>query len=376
MASKNTTLGKNKGLGSNKGWGADLAAVASPGKEDAPQPRVRSLSDDAPSALPGRGAGILSARTNRLAELASGAVQTRTHELIDPKRARMWLSHNRDYDLLNEERCADLIESFIAQGRQEVPAIVRRVQGAHGYDFEVICGARRHWTVSWLRENNYPDFKFLVEVRDLSDEEAFRLADLENRSRQDLSDYERAKDYLKALDAYYGGKQKVMAQRLNVSESWLSRYLDLARLPKEIVDAFASPHDLKIKHITKIKPLIKKEEDSVRVIITALNLARQQRQLREKGEGLAAAEVIRHLSRCLGSDDLREKKNEQDSARRKSERNMVFRLEDLKPGSVFVGETGEVLIDYIRQEEGYATLRVRGGYEEIREKLAAILLGL
>ena len=77
----------------------------------------------------------------------------------------MWSGHNRDYALLTEERCADLIESIKAQGRQEIPAIVRRLSGDDGYDFEVICGARRHWSISWLRTHNYPDFKFLVDVR-------------------------------------------------------------------------------------------------------------------------------------------------------------------------------------------------------------------
>ncbi|MEJ1977658.1 MAG: hypothetical protein WDN49_17670 [Acetobacteraceae bacterium] len=44
--------------------------------------------------------------------------------------------------------------------------------------------------MTWLRANNYPEFRFLVEPRELTDEEAFRLADLENRSAKDLSDYD------------------------------------------------------------------------------------------------------------------------------------------------------------------------------------------
>jgi ParB family chromosome partitioning protein len=153
----------------------------------------------------------------------------------------MWAGHNRDYALLNEERCADLIESIKAQGRQEIPAIVRRLSGDDGFEFEVICGARRHWSISWLRSHNYPDFKFLVDVREMGDEEAFRLADIENRARDDLTDLERARDYLRALTAYYDGRQKTMAERLKVSESWLTRYLDLARLPDELTTAFADP---------------------------------------------------------------------------------------------------------------------------------------
>ena len=219
------------------------------------------------------GMGVLTGRSNRLADLATGAVVSRTHELVDPARCRMWSGHNREYGALSEERCSDLIESFKAQGRQEVPALVRRVRESEEFDYEVICGARRHWAASWLRAHNYPDFRFLIEVRDLTDEEAFRLADLENRARADISDLERARDYVRALDAYYEGSQSSMAQRLNVSPSWLSRYLDLARLPKELVAAFGNPHDLGIKHVTMIKPLLKPSDRKQRVMAEAERLA-------------------------------------------------------------------------------------------------------
>jgi len=236
------------------------------------------------------GVGVLAGRSNRLAELASGAVVARPVELVDPGRCRIWAEHNREYDRLDETRCADLIESLKAQGRQEIPAIVRRVKNDAAYDFEVICGARRHWTVSWLRAHNYPDFRFLVEVREMTDEEAFRVSDLENRTREDLSDIERARDYLRALDRHYEGRQKTMAQRLNVSEAWLSRYLDLARLPAEIIAAFANPHALRIKHVTFLKPLLKPLERRERVLEAARGLAAQPEA------GLSPQDVIRRLT--------------------------------------------------------------------------------
>jgi ParB family chromosome partitioning protein len=82
--------------------------------------------------------------TNRLAELASGALFSHAQEQVDQARCRMWAEHNRDYAKLDESRCADLIESFRAPGRQDVPAIVRRMRGDPDVNFEVIYGARRH----------------------------------------------------------------------------------------------------------------------------------------------------------------------------------------------------------------------------------------
>ena len=264
----------------NSGFAAGLTAGIDLTDEPAPQRRQ------------GIAANVLTGRSNRLAELTSGAVVTRTHELVDPARCRMWTGHNREYSLLNEERCADLIESMKSQGKQEIPAIVRRVHGEAEFDFEVICGARRHWTISWLRSHNYPDFKFLVDVREIGDEEAFRLADIENRAREDLTDLERAKDYLRALDLYYGGRQRTMAERLKVSESWLTRYLDLARLPEELMAAFTAPQDLGVRNAIALKALLKPDDRRTRVLAEAGRLAHARAA---GGQALSLLDTIKAL---------------------------------------------------------------------------------
>jgi ParB family chromosome partitioning protein len=264
----------------NSGFAADLTAGIDLTSEAAPR---RS----------GIATNVLTGRSNRIAELASGAVQTRTHELVDPARCRMWAGHNRDYALLNEQRCEDLIESIKAQGKQEMPAIVRRVSGDPDFDFEVICGARRHWSITWLRAHNYPEFKFLIDVREIGDEEAFRLADLENRARDDLTDLERAKDYLRALDTYYDGRQRTMAERLKVTESWLSRYLDLARIPDALLVAFPEPQELGIRNVIALKALLKPDEKRALAFAEAKRLAGQQR---DSATVLTVVETIRLLT--------------------------------------------------------------------------------
>lgn len=264
----------------NTGFAADLAAGI-------------DLSNDAePLRRSSIATNVLTGRSNRLADLASGAVVNRTHELVDPIRCRMWAGHNREYSLLNEQRCEDLIESIKAQGRQEIPAIVRRVPGNSNYDFEVICGARRHWAISWLRAHNYPDFKFLIDVREIGDEEAFRLADIENRARDDLTDLERARDYLRALSAYYEGRQKTMAERLKVSESWLTRYLDLARIPDELMVAFKKPQELGIRNAIALKALLKPDDRRARAYAAAEKLRDDQQGT---GRELPVIDVIKAL---------------------------------------------------------------------------------
>lgn len=195
---------------------------------------------------------------------------------VDPAECRMWQHHNRSYELLTENNCRDLIDSIVAQGGQEQPAIVREIKGQGTHRFEVIAGARRHFAISWLREHNYPDFQYYVEVRDLEDEGCFRLSDLENRNRKDISDHERAVDYQGALQRYYG-TQSDMAKRLNVAENWLSRYLLLANLAPEIVMAYADIHDLKLRHARDLNPLLKSAVDRKK-IIAAANLLKEQHQ--------------------------------------------------------------------------------------------------
>lgn len=198
---------------------------------------------------------IMASRSQTLARLAAGKVVTDRTEWVDPARCRPWRLHNRDLDHLDEETCRDLIDAFLSAKKQRIPAIVRRLQNDPDHDFEIIAGVRRWWTVQWLRSHHHPDFEYLVTIQHVSDEEAFRVSDIENRSRKDISDWERAKEYMRALNEFYDGSQSEMAEHLKISRSWLSRLLDVARLPAEIVQAFADTHEITVRVARDIKPL-------------------------------------------------------------------------------------------------------------------------
>lgn len=253
----------------NKGFADSIAPAG-----DAPTGTLRPGG----ARLPPR-TGILGQRESRLTALAAGGLVTRAQELVDPARCRIWEGHNRDAAGLDATSCADLVDSLRAQGRQEIPAIVRRVSGDAAHEFEVVCGARRHWSVSFLRANGLPDLRFLIEPRELTDEEAFRVADLENRSRRDLSDYERAVDYARAIERYYEGSQQRMVERLDVTKSWLSRYLELARMPAEVLAAYGTPRVIGISHAGRLGPLLRSP--------------RTREGLLEEAEVLAAEQALR-----------------------------------------------------------------------------------
>jgi ParB family transcriptional regulator, chromosome partitioning protein len=244
----------------------------------------------------------LSSRLTGLARVTSGDVKEKTLKLVDPSRCRIWERHNRRYDLLNEAACGDLLESLRAQGEQEFPAIVRRVEDNPAFDYEVICGARRHWSVSYLRNVEHREIRYLVEERELTDEQAFRLADVENRSRKDISDYERALDYRHAVETFYGGVAQRMAERLEVTKTWLSRFLDLAKLPTDVVEAFGDIRLLRENHAREIKPLLADSGLRSKVMAEAKRLAAEQAALASAGKAhLEPPKVIAALRAAAAS---------------------------------------------------------------------------
>ncbi|QDH18114.1 ParB/RepB/Spo0J family partition protein [Swingsia samuiensis] len=267
-----------------------------------PNPYLASLlhDDDEPSEIQSRSERVrpsaLLRRETALARVQSGEVKQVTQLHLDPKRVRIWPGNARIYAQLTEERCSDLIDSLIAENGQKVPAIVRRVTDDPTYDYEVIAGTRRHWSISWLRQHSYPDMQFVAQVMTLDDEAAFRLADIENRARQDISDIERARNYAQAVKQYYEGKQKRMAERLRVSEGWLSKMLQVARIPDNILQAFSSLETIQLKPAYALARELDDTHALKRVTAKARVIAREQQELYARGElPIPSSDVLRRL---------------------------------------------------------------------------------
>jgi ParB family chromosome partitioning protein len=88
-----------------------------------------------------------------------------------------------------------------------------------------------------------------------------------------------------------------MAERLEVSRSWLSRYLELARLPADIVEAFASPHAIGISHAAILAPLLRIDDQRDRIVAEGRRLAAERAELVGRGEPLLTpAGVMQRLT--------------------------------------------------------------------------------
>ncbi|MBD8737413.1 ParB/RepB/Spo0J family partition protein [Sphingomonas sp. CFBP 13706] len=242
-----------------------------------------------------RGTTLLN-RETALARVTSGEVRQVTQLLLDPTRVRIWPGNARSYKHLTEDGCRELIDSIIAEGGQKVPAVVRRVDGDPAHDFEVIAGTRRHWSISWLRAHSYPEMQFVAQVASLDDEAAFRLADLENRARKDVSDLERARNYADALKTHYGNHLTRMADRLKVSKGWLSKMVKVAQIPDAVIAAFASPADVQLKPAYALAQALDDKAATKAIQGAARELAREQAARRDRGAApYPAADVFRRL---------------------------------------------------------------------------------
>ena len=87
-----------------------------------------------------------------------------------------------------------------------------------------------------------------------------------------------------------------LAERLEVSKTWLSRFLDLAKLPEEVVAAFGDVRLMRENHARELKPLLAEAGPRSRLLAAARTLADRQAQRRLAGEApLEPAKVVAAL---------------------------------------------------------------------------------
>jgi len=249
--------------------------------------------NSAPSARRSSGGTTLLARESALARVAAGEVKQVTQLLLDPNTVKVWPGNARNYERLSEDNCRELIDSIIAEGGQKVPAIVRRIEGSGDHKYEVIAGTRRHWAISWLRQNNYPEMQLLAQVAQLDDEAAFRLADIENRARKDVSDIERARNYAAALNDHYANHLSGMAERLKLSKGWLSKMIKVASIPDHIIAAFASPSEIRLKPAYPLAQALADKARAPAIRNAAKRLASEQKERMKTGKSpIPTSEVL------------------------------------------------------------------------------------
>lgn len=211
---------------------------------------------------------------------------------IRPTDCGVWDGNPRDVPGLTYEGCRSLIESIAQEDGNRIPVLVRRNPAGAALPYELLVGSRRRFAVNWLNHNGHPEIRLNALIVDMSDEEAFRLADIENREREDVTEIDRARSYQVAVDRFYGGVQSRMAQALSLSNSQLSRLLSLAQMPEEVVGAFAAKAEVRVRHSEVLTPLLRRSQQRERILAEARCLGEEQQRLAAAGERMISAPAV------------------------------------------------------------------------------------
>lgn len=123
----------------------------------------------------------------------------------------------------------------IERNGQVQPALVRVCSDADAPQirYEVIAGVAR-WR-SALSVGGELD----IQIRELTDGQAYRAMVAENEDRQNLSDYARAKRFLSALELGLVSSKTELAEIAHVSASQMSYLLGFASLPADVLSAIS-----------------------------------------------------------------------------------------------------------------------------------------
>jgi ParB family transcriptional regulator, chromosome partitioning protein len=230
---------------------------------------------------------------------------------VDPFRCRVWHLHDRLEEHITEETCREEIKSFLDHG-QLVPALGRPLRNDPNHDIEIIYGARRLFVA---RHINKP---LLLELRQLSDRDAFIAMDLENRQRKDISPYERGLSYNRWLRLGYFKSQDDIAETLGVSASQISRLLKLAKLPTVVVEAFPDAAEICETWGQHLADVLEGPETRCAAIQTA-------RLIAETSPRLPAREVYRRLL-CSATQGRRLRRTAHDRVIRSLDGVPLFRV--------------------------------------------------
>lgn len=192
--------------------------------------------------------------------------------------SKVWVNNERDQTLLTEEALDDLIPSFLVSGQQN-PAFGRKVDDV----IEVADGSRRRMTAMLTA----CDFRILI--GDLDDEQMDSLSKLGNDYRP-TSAYERGHRYIQRLNNEFGGNVSALSEAEHISRKIISRCMNTAKLPKELVALFCHPGELSARAGEELSKVFASHEADLLARVNKLS------QRKTAGEKLETEVIINELN--------------------------------------------------------------------------------
>ncbi len=186
---------------------------------------------------------------------------------IDPSTCVASRFNKRVQSLLSSTDPAvmQLKRSMEEEGQRD-PVLVRPLQTPQGaIQYEVVYGTRRRFVAELLNQASNDGFMLRAWVSNkISDADAKRLADSENQDRQGISAWEMAQYYQEIKTTRPELNLEAIAGLEGVDASSVSRYLQLASLPEDIVKLVSSPAEITLRSGLDILKATKRKSPAVR----------------------------------------------------------------------------------------------------------------
>jgi ParB family chromosome partitioning protein len=210
-----------------------------------------------------------------------GAIVVRA---LDPKTVRRSIWANRNEAEFSTPEFLDLKDEIGNAGGNVQPIKVRAVKGVFDRQtppYEIVFGHRRHQACLELGL-----LVNAVVVDDMDDQALFEAMDRENRGRKNLSAWEQGRMYDEAIKKGLYSSIRRLVEALGVNLSDAARAVQLAKLPREVVDAFATPLDIQVRWAKPLTDALQSDPDRV------LSSAREAGKLRGS---ISSTEVFERL---------------------------------------------------------------------------------
>lgn len=203
--------------------------------------------------------------------------------LVDPFAIEPEPFNGRGLAVFDPGRNRDLINDMRVHGNT-VP--VRLRPGPDGQGWTCPSGSRRVNAARVIAAAK-PGFRVAAIIdAGMSDAEAYALCLADNRGRNEVTPLQRGREMKWAIEHLHGGDRQSYIELHNVDKSVVSRALDLANLPAQIVAAAKDPEALPTVFAEKLAPKLKIKAERA-VILARLKAL--------KGERLPAARLLRYL---------------------------------------------------------------------------------
>lgn len=234
---------------------AATAPSVAPVRQAGPEARARTAPGTMAAFLGTQSAAIREAEELRQKVLQfDGALPVRK---LDPRQVKSSRWANRSEASFSTKDFDDLKEEIKSANGNVQPIKVRQIKGVAD-EYELVYGHRRHRACLQL---GLPVLALVAD--ELQDAELFTEMERENRQRKDLGAYEQGLMYARALDAGLFGSNRRLADAIGRDLGDVGKALALARLPKEVVDAFASPLDIQFRFAKPLTDEFERDPDGL-----------------------------------------------------------------------------------------------------------------